>query len=360
DHRALYTDAGLGYPVILSNHALAANPTIRFRDANTQSDTMVVDIDAQRVGIGTSNPATALEVIDTYAHEAGQLRMRRNQLESTYGWMGSDVNSFYIGANNVGDTGRMSFRIGNEGTSFEAMRINSPSAPLSEPLVDILGSLEVDELNIKLIDGRTGRINGLAENLLISNLAGGFIGFGTSQTPGSAPVRLFLANTGWVGIGTASPEFLLHVDGSAGKPGGGSWSVASDRDLKKNIDPLSGSLDQLLQLRGVTFEYRDPEAIGEHSGERIGMIAQEVEPIFPDWVEERGDGYKSVTFRGFEALTVEAFRDLRAEKDAEIASLRAENARLSRELASLKNQGEAHWVQFEERLRQLETKGANN
>ena len=54
------------------------------------------------------------------------------------------------------------------------------------------------------------------------------------------------------------------------------------------------------------------------------MIAQEVEEVFPDWVSEGGHGYKTVTFRGFEALTVEALRDLREEKDRQSTELRGQ------------------------------------
>jgi hypothetical protein len=147
--------------------------------------------------------------------------------------------------------------------------------------------------------------------------------------------RLTVESNGEVGIGTASPGFLLHVDGSAGKPGGGTWSVASDTRLKKNIASLHGSLDQLLALRGVSFQYIDPDSINELPGQRIGMIAQEVEHVFPDWVDTRDDGYKTITFRGFEALTVEALRDLREEKDAEINLLRVENESLRQRLATL-------------------------
>jgi endosialidase-like protein/collagen triple helix repeat protein len=129
------------------------------------------------------------------------------------------------------------------------------------------------------------------------------------------------ANGSEVGIGTESPSFKLHVNGTAGKPGGGSWSNSSDRRLKKNIDDLDGSLDRLLKLRGITFEYKDPYAINELHGTRIGMIAQEVETVFPDWVETSGLGYKMLTFRGFEALTVEALRELRQEKDLQIEAL---------------------------------------
>ena len=138
---------------------------------------------------------------------------------------------------------------------------------------------------------------------------------------------------GFVGIGTTTPGFRLEVNGSAGKPGGGSWSNASDRRLKKNIEDLDGSLDQLMKLRGVTFEYKDPDAINELHGERMGMIAQEVEEVFPDWVTEGGHGYKTLTFRGFEALTVEALRELKDEN----THLQSENENLRERLDALES-----------------------
>ena len=59
------------------------------------------------------------------------------------------------------------------------------------------------------------------------------------------------------------------------------------------------------------------------------MIAQEVEQVFPQWVSQSSpDAYKQLAFSGFEALTVEALRDLRSEKDAEIAHLRQQVAHL--------------------------------
>ena len=84
----------------------------------------------------------------------------------------------------------------------------------------------------------------------------------------------------------------------------------------------------MLALRGVTYEYKNPKATNELPGKRIGMIAQEVEQVFPDWVEIGGHGYKTLTYRGFEALTVEALRNLREEKDAEIQALREHLAKL--------------------------------
>ncbi|HQW86605.1 MAG TPA: tail fiber domain-containing protein [Flavobacteriales bacterium] len=146
----------------------------------------------------------------------------------------------------------------------------------------------------------------------------------------TAPANGLLVQ-GNVGIGTTTPgAFNLLVNGSAAKPGGGSWSNSSDLRLKKNVAPLTGSLNTLLGLRGVTFEYKDPVAIHELPGTRIGFIAQEVEQVLPDWVEEV-DGYKRLTIRGFEALAVEALRELQAENTAlraELETLRGQQTRL--------------------------------
>jgi len=131
--------------------------------------------------------------------------------------------------------------------------------------------------------------------------------------------KLLVKENGYVAIGgNFTPSYQLEVggDGTAGKPGGGSWSASSDRRLKKNIHSLDGALDTFTALRGVTFEYIDPDSINELPGTRVGMIAQEVEEVVPDWVSTGPTGYKRLTYRGFEALTVEAFRELRAEKDA--------------------------------------------
>jgi hypothetical protein len=154
--------------------------------------------------------------------------------------------------------------------------------------------------------------------------------------------RLTVESNGEVGINTTQPVFTLHVNGTAGKPGGGSWANASDRRLKKDVRSIARALDQLLALRGVTFEYKDPASINERAGRRVGMIAQEVEQVFPDWVDPVDAGYRTVTFRGFEALTVEALRELRDEKDeqiqtqaARIESLETENSDLADRLAAL-------------------------
>ncbi len=140
-----------------------------------------------------------------------------------------------------------------------------------------------------------------------------------------------------VGIDTFPGNFDFAVNGTAAKTGGGSWAVFSDERLKHDIKPMAGTLDRLLQLRGYTYEY-NADAIESRlalPGTQIGLMAQEVERVFPDWVAKDEQGYRYVTERSTTALMVEALRDLRSEKDAAIETLRNENAELKARLDRL-------------------------
>jgi hypothetical protein len=127
----------------------------------------------------------------------------------------------------------------------------------------------------------------------------------------------FWGNTGaanwrlWVNTDNGN----LIVAGNAFKPGGGAWGVSSDLRLKENIRPLEGSLEALLKLRGVSYEWKNPESQGGLVGPQVGFLAQDVEPVFPDWVGLDSEGFKTLTIRGFEALVVEALKELKAENE---------------------------------------------
>ena len=107
----------------------------------------------------------------------------------------------------------------------------------------------------------------------------------------------------------------LRITGAAFKPGGGSWGNSSDIRLKKHVRPLAGALDKLLQLRGVCFEWKEPATQGNLTGPQMGMLAHEVEKVFPEWISTDPEGYKQLNIRGFEALVVEALRTLKAAQD---------------------------------------------
>jgi hypothetical protein len=91
---------------------------------------------------------------------------------------------------------------------------------------------------------------------------------------------------GGVAIGTTDPgSYKLSVNGSAAKPGGGSWTDSSDERLKTDITRINGddALAKILALKPVTFAWRNPDL---HGGDQApgGFIAQDLMQIFPEFV----------------------------------------------------------------------------
>ena len=165
---------------------------------------------------------------------------------------------------------------------------------------------------------------------------------------------------GNVGIGTSNPgNFLLAVNGPTANRTG-SWSVLSDARLKKDIRELEpGTLDRLLMLRGVEFEYTDEAKRDRNvaSGLMVGFLAQDVECIFPEWVDRDEAGIRFVTERGTTALLVEALRELRREKDDQIAVLEAQH---KAEMERLAREKDAKMREIELRLERLEKTGSSD
>ena len=68
--------------------------------------------------------------------------------------------------------------------------------------------------------------------------------------------------------------------------------------------------EKLRKLRGVTWEWREeaPAEAKEQPG--MGVIAQEVERVFPDLVETTPEGLKKVNYEGLVAPLIEAVKEL--------------------------------------------------
>lgn len=138
--------------------------------------------------------------------------------------------------------------------------------------------------------------------------------------PTSNPASADYFTIGSIPSGTWNPVFQFRMDGAAFKPGGGTWAAISDPRTKHDVSPMKGTLDRLLTLRGYQYYYNDKEIKSGRAlpGLQIGLMADEVERVFPDWVTRDRDGMRMVTERSTTALMVEALRDLRAEKDEQI------------------------------------------
>lgn len=83
------------------------------------------------------------------------------------------------------------------------------------------------------------------------------------------------------------------------------FNSASDLTLKTNIQPISNPIDKILQINGVTFNWRDSNKPS------VGIIAQEIEKVFPELVQ--GKNPKTVNYNGIIGLLIEAIKEQQTE-----------------------------------------------
>jgi hypothetical protein len=96
--------------------------------------------------------------------------------------------------------------------------------------------------------------------------------------------------------------------------------ASSDERLKENLEPIGSATEKVGQLTGYTFDWVPMEGIHVHNGHDIGVIAQEVEKVLPEIVEDRGNGYKAVKYEKLTALLIQAVN----EQQKQIVDLTAE------------------------------------
>ncbi len=195
---------------------------------------------------------------------------------------------------------------------------------------------------------RPGGVNGM---LRYNSQSGTFEGYQagtwqdlitTAATPGApdrgiqfnsggvftADANFVFTSAGRVGIGTSVPDVALYVSGSIKYTG--TIMDVSDIRLKTDITPLESEtvLDRLWQIDTYSFRMKsNPDQL------ELGVIAQEVEKIFPELVQTGDDemGTKSVNYVGFIAPLIEAVNA----QQAQLEDLQAENDGLRAELRDL-------------------------
>ncbi len=294
------------------------------------------------VGIGNENPAEKLHVqghITLSSPESGDEDFQ-NRFHTIYGqsgkkgvFLGSDKNSSdswaYISLRGDGSclscqsekkgdvviAGRtLQFRSGKTNSSYGdlAVRIHSnmdltsygnlyceknlgvkTSSPLADIHIKDFGNpssiiLErTDHGNyVNLISGSTGN------SFLFAREKRFAIGSTSNVTSTSttAAHSIYFYGSQWsvttqrskLGVATLSPNERLHVNGNVKAA---SFIVSSDRRLKSNVRDFNHGLDAVLSLQPIRFSYNGRASTIE-GDEHIGLVAQELQRIAPELVEE--------------------------------------------------------------------------
>lgn len=149
-----------------------------------------------------------------------------------------------------------------------------------------------------------------------------------------------------------STQDMINLDGEMGNITiAGTLAQNSDERLKTNINTLDGALDKTLNMRGVSYTWKD-EARTQKT--QIGVIAQEVEAIYPEFVETNDQGIKSVNYAQMTAVLIESIKEL----NAKIEVLKTENTDLKAELTK-SSELESRLAQIEKLLGVAAGEGSN-
>ena len=223
-----------------------------------------------------------------------------------------------------------------------------PALPIETNFNNILGI----DANGNVINVSAGSILGTEEDSVIYN-HNGTLRSERTMTMGSFDLRFagstdttVIASDGRVAIGTTS--FTPNSTGS--NPSDVKLEVngdilarrvhsSSDKRFKKNIHKIDSALEKVLQLNGVTYDWRVDEFKNRNFSrtKQVGFIAQNVESVLPEVVQTYGDGYKAVDYAKITALLNEAIKEQQVQIKQQAALIRAQQDALSSVLVEVQS-----------------------
>jgi hypothetical protein len=237
---------------------------------------------ASNIGIGTSSPATSLHI------ENGNVPSSWNPSATTHP-------SIYVFNNNTTST---------NANAMITVRTNSTTGGNPFYALDVFGkygySMGLDNANTQFVINSSWDFNLAAANkqiimnrtgllrVIVPNSGGGYV----NDFP-----------SGWGG-GFATYDITA---------GGIYYNVLtqrSDRRLKKQIKPIaSHDVQRLFALNPVSYYWKNRKT---ESRLQYGLIAQEVEKVFPEMVSTATDSLqtKSVNYQALHALSLKALQQL--------------------------------------------------
>jgi len=243
----------------ISNITSAAATALTLQSAGTTA--MTIDT-SQNVGIGTTSPAAKLDV-------RGSSTYLVNATNPT-AWVSVDsaltTGSMYNQWNTTSSVG-ISGTYTNHAYTFV---INNTE----RARIDTSGNLCVGRSSV-----------GVGDRFVVQAVASGTI---------------------MLGYNSSATNTYQVLDSGNVRNTNNSYGAISDQRRKENIVDATPKLEKLNQVRIVNFNM-----IGDEQ-KQIGVIAQELEQIFPSMVEEDSDGMKAVKYSVFVPMLIKAIQEQQA------------------------------------------------
>lgn len=144
---------------------------------------------------------------------------------------------------------------------------------------------------------------------------------GNGASDASRSNALTILDGGNVGIATDTPAQALDVHGNIAVDG--ATVHTSDERYKKEITPLTNVLEKISNIRGVTYK-RDTTGFPDKQWDEdihIGVLAQEVQEVFPELVLADQNGYLAVDYSRLTPILLEAIKEQQNQLDEQAAAI---------------------------------------
>lgn len=207
------------------------------------------------------------------------------------------------------------------------VRAYNNKAVLSGGVMRADGGFQVD--GVQVIDGNNGRFHkarwnttsryGYFEGENSSGTRGFYIGYGN----GSSTVDFNLDAASQLDIQGGNVDLNSNI-----LLGVSQVRYTSDERKKKDIATIGSALDDVSKLRGVSYHWKK-EYREDNEGLEYGVVAQEVEKIYPDLVSTDEEGMKSVHYTGLIGPLIEAVKELKSQNEAQQLEIEALKKKLS-------------------------------
>lgn len=274
---------------------------IYFRTDNEYTPShMIIRGDTGRIGIGINNPQYKLDV-------NGHARFGNVLIHSNNG---------NILGNRDSANSAVTLSAGPSGNHRTELRLTANDS------LDTSGSIRIFGRNVS---GFEGQVRYLSSSRL-----------GSGSTAQGTPLHVFRKRGNNVNPTTlmqirASGRMVVYGDGATCTIGGaGGTYCSSDTRWKKDVTTIENPLERIRALRGVYYRWNDNAPLPDKNARHIGVIAQEVQAVFPEAVMEQDSTGEDKTPHlsvSMEALVPPLIESVKA-LEARIIALEKENAAL--------------------------------
>tara|TARA_Y100001937_G_scaffold18774_1_gene25926 strand:+ start:2520 stop:4709 length:2190 start_codon:yes stop_codon:yes gene_type:complete len=335
------------------------------------TDRLVINPEG-RVGIGTSDPKANFDVTVPNAKTASA---------SVWGYLGKTNEStnyqalqcFQIGGS-AADERRYEFQTIEQGVSNDGiicfqksggrLFIGHDSADGNNDKVSIGGSIGIGTDNyigagsgwgpnngagssstIQLYSSSTGNMTfstNYSAGDEVHNMSGSTKFLIKRNAAGTEAVQFFTQDGGFrVGALNSSYHHFMRMSGPSMYyfdnrcEASGGFHTYSDENLKKEITPITGALDSVAKMNGVTFKWKDAEKRGSgDTGKQFGVTAQNmlevdselpslnVDPLAEAGNEETDEKYYSMDYNRITPFLIEAVKELKTKLEAAEARIK--------------------------------------